>query len=279
MAKFPAENLEVFLKGQDPSTLAAVLVELAGDHQAVQQRLARMQLADRPERLAAGFRKTLSAWRRSTKFYDYHESREFGRSLEAWLDQVERELLPKDPAAALALFETFIEADASWYERADDSDGCIGDAVRAACRHWLQAAARCGAAASEWPQRLAHLVSADEYGAREELLRRSDLLLDESELRGLVARFEALMTEALVGGRRAKVLPHEVYKASASLSLLSEALHDPEVMVRAVLRYSPEPNAQQKPTPLAIDAAGHLGQLRGPRRTCRQVPGRRAMAN
>ncbi len=72
MAKFPAENLEVFLKGQDPSTLVAVLVELAGDHQAVQQRLARMQLADRPERLAAGFRKTLSAWRRSTKFYDYH---------------------------------------------------------------------------------------------------------------------------------------------------------------------------------------------------------------
>ncbi len=54
------------------------------------------------------------------------------------------------------------------------------------------------------------------------------------------------MTEALVEGRRAKVLPHEVYKASASLSLLSEALHDPEVMVRAVLRYSPEPNAQQR---------------------------------
>ena len=28
-------------------------------------------------------------------------------------------------------------------ERADDSDGVIGDVVRAACRHWLQAAARC----------------------------------------------------------------------------------------------------------------------------------------
>src|SRR6266566_3841794 len=130
MPRKPAEDLEAFLKRQDPATLVAVLVELAGDHQAVQQRLARMQLADRPERLVEGFRKTLSAWRRSTKFYGYRESREFGRSLEAWLDQVERELLPKDPAAALALFEAFIEADASWFGRADDSDGCIGDAVR-----------------------------------------------------------------------------------------------------------------------------------------------------
>jgi hypothetical protein len=246
MPQKSAADLEAFLKRQDPSTLVAVLVELAGDHPAVQQRLARMQLADRPGRLAAGFRKTLSAWRRSTKFYVYRESREFGRSLEAWLDQVERELLPKDPASALALFEAFIEADASWFERADDSDGCIGDAVRAACRHWLHAAARCGAAAGEWPQRLVRLVSADEYGAREELLRRADLLLDESELRGLVARFEALMTEALAGSRRSHGLPHEVYKASAALSLLAEALHDPDVMVRAVRRYSPEPNAQQR---------------------------------
>jgi hypothetical protein len=246
MPQEPAGDLEAFLKRQDPSTLVAVLVELAGDHPAVQQRLARMQLADRPGRLAAGFRKRLSAWRRSTKFYGYRESGEFGRSLEAWLDQVERELLPKDPAAAQALFEAFIEADASWFERADDSDGCIGNAVRAACRHWLQAAARCGAAASEWPQRLVRLVNADEYGAREELLRRADLLLGESELRGLVARFEALMTEALAGSRRSQGLPHEVYRVSAALSLLAEALHDPDVMVRAVLRYSPEPNAQQR---------------------------------
>lgn len=65
--------------------------------------------------------------------------------LEGWLDQVARELLPKDPPAALALFEAFIDADAAWFDRTDDSDGVIGDAVRAACRHWLQAAARCDA--------------------------------------------------------------------------------------------------------------------------------------
>jgi hypothetical protein len=57
----PTDDLESFLKRQDPLTLVSVLIELANDHEAVQARLARLQLADRPDKLAAGFRKTLSA--------------------------------------------------------------------------------------------------------------------------------------------------------------------------------------------------------------------------
>ena len=137
MSSKPTESLEAFLQRQDASALAAVLLELAAEHEAVQQRLVRMQLADRPDKLAASFRKTLAGWRRSTKFHGYPEARAFGRQLEAWLDQVARELVPRDPPAAVALFEAFIEADGTWFEHADDSDGSIGDAVRAACRHWL----------------------------------------------------------------------------------------------------------------------------------------------
>lgn len=157
MPKEPAESLQSFLQRQDAATLAALLLELASDHDVVQARLARMQLADRPDKLAAAFKKTLAAWRRSAKFYGYRESREFGLTLETWLDQVARELLPRDPPAAVALFESFIEADASWFERADDSDGCIGDAVRAACRHWLTAASQCETPADVWPERLMKL--------------------------------------------------------------------------------------------------------------------------
>ena len=94
----PAEDLETFLKRQDPSTLVSVLIDLANDHEAVQERLARLQMADHPDKLAAGFRKTLTAWRRSSKFFTYREAGEFGRTLEAWLEQVARELLPRDPA-------------------------------------------------------------------------------------------------------------------------------------------------------------------------------------
>lgn len=246
MAKPAAEDLETFLRRQDAEALVALLLEMANDHEAVQARLARLQLADRPDKLAAGFRKTLAGWRRSTRFHGYREAREFGRMLEGWLDQVAHELLPRDPPAALALFETFIEADAAWFERADDSDGAIGDAVRAACAHWLQAAARCETPPDVWPERLAKLYEGDEYGAREELLRRADLLLAEPALRGLAARFEAQLAQLLEESPRGKMPPIDTYRLSAALSLLAEALRDPDIEVRATLRYSPDPNPVQR---------------------------------
>jgi hypothetical protein len=246
MAKPPIEDLEAFLRRQDAGDLIAVLLELAKDHEAVEARLARMQLANRPDKLAAGFKKTLSGWRRSTKFYGYREAREFVRMLDGWLDQVARELLPKDPPAALALLETFIEADAAWFDRADDSDGMIGDAVRAACRHWLQAAARCETPRDVWPERLLKLYQADQYGARDELLRRADLLLDEPAQRGLVARLESQLAQALDASPRGEGPPIDVFRISGALSLLAESLRDPDIMVRASLRYSPNPNPVQR---------------------------------
>lgn len=246
MPKAPAESLASFLRRQDASTLADVLIELAGEHQGVQARLARMQVADRPDKLASAFRKTLAGWRRSTRFRGYRESREFGHLLQEWLDQVSRELLPRDPPAALELFESFIEADEAWFGNADDSDGCIGDAVRVACHHWLEAARRCEAPADGWPGRLLSLLQADSYGAREELLRRADLLLAEPALRELVALFESRMTTTLSGASEGQELPYEVFKISAGLSLLAQALGDPDVHVRSVLSYQPEPNALQR---------------------------------
>ena len=246
MPPAPPEPLEAFLQRQEAATLATVLIELAADHEAVKQRLVRLQLADRPDKLAADFKKTLGAWRRSQKYYGYGEASGFGHELEGWLKQVARELAPKDPPAAVALFESVIEADASFFERADDSDGCIGDAVRAACRHWLMAAALCETPAHVWPERLMKLAQADEYGARDELLRRAELLLSGPALRELVALFESRMAEALANASDASRLPHEVFKISAALSLLAEALHDPDVKVRAVLSYSPQPNALQQ---------------------------------
>ena len=246
MAKPPTEDLESFLRRQDVEDLVAVLLELAQDHEAVQARLARLQLADRPDKLAAGFKKTLSGWRRSTEFYGYREAGEFGRMLDGWLDQVARELLPKDPPAALSLLEAFIEADAAWFDRADDSDGVIGDAVRTACRHWLQAAARCKTPSDVWPERLLKLYQADQYGARDELLRCASLLLDEPSQRGLVARLESQLAQALAVSPSGESPPFDVFRISAALSLLAESLRDPDIMVRATLRYSPNPNPVQR---------------------------------
>ena len=246
MPRTPPEDLQTFLRRQDAPTLVAVLLELAEDQEAVKARLTRLQLADRPDKLAAGFRKTLNGWRRSKRFMVGGEAREFGRTLEAWLDQIARELMPKAPPTALELFQAFIDADAVFFECADDSDGAVGDAVRSACQYWLQAASRCETPPGEWPGRVIDLFAADAYGAREELLRRADVLFDEAGLRGLVCLFETRMTQALAGASSAGRPASEVYRASAALSLLSEALRDPDVKVGAVMRYSPEPNPVQR---------------------------------
>jgi hypothetical protein len=246
MAKPPNEDLETFLRRQDAGDLVTVLLDLANDHEAVQSRLARLLLADQPDKLAADFKKTLSGWRRSTRFYGYREAREFGRRLDGWLDQVAHELLPKDPAAALSLFEAFIASDAAWFGRVDDSDGVIGDVVRAACRHWLQAAARCKTPSEVWPERLLKLYQADQYGARDELLQCANLLLDEPAQRGLVARLESQLAQALAAPTGGDSPPFDVFRIAAALSLLAESLRDPDIMVRTTLRYSPNPNPVQR---------------------------------
>lgn len=104
MATPPTEDLPTFLARQAHGDLVAVLLELAHEHEGVHARLARMQLADQPDKLASGFKKTLSAWKRSSKSYGYRQTGEFGHTLEGWLDQVAREICPKDPPAALGLF-------------------------------------------------------------------------------------------------------------------------------------------------------------------------------
>lgn len=85
-----ARTLETFVRQQDSETLASVLLELAEDHVALHDRLVRLQLSNQPKVLAAGFRKTLTGWR-STKFLGYSQAGEFGRELEGWLGQIERD--------------------------------------------------------------------------------------------------------------------------------------------------------------------------------------------
>lgn len=240
------EDLGTFLRRQSTDVLATLLLEFADAHAEVRQRLERLQIADRPDRLAASFRKTFSAWRRQTRFLDYRASIEWAAEAETWLNQVERELLPKDPMATVALAEAFIELDDHIFNRADDSSGSIGSAMRSACRLWLQAAARCETPAEEWPARLRHLYDACRYGAREPLLLHANLLLSEAQMRALVAELERELDSAPINAAPRSALPSGALSALTALTLLSHALRDPDVHVRATLRRSPRPNSVQK---------------------------------
>jgi hypothetical protein len=248
-SKTSLDDLASFIRQLDAGTLTSVLIELAADHAAVHERLVRLQLSNQPKALATVFREQLAAWKRSTKYIDYSQVGEFGRQLQAWLEQVELELMSRDPPEALALAESFIQCDEVFFNRADDSSGVVGDAVRTACVLWLKAASRCESPASAWPDRIKTLVAADQYGAREELLRRCDLLLSQDALRDLVSSCETQLDDALAHPPAAPARVNwPASQAAAALSLLSEALRDPDVLVRAMLSHSPSPNPMQKST-------------------------------
>jgi len=104
--------------------------------------------------------------------------------------------------AVVTLAESFIDSDAIFFERADDSSGCIGDVMRAACRLCLQAAARCEVPPDMWPARLFTLFAADQYGAREPLLAYADLLLPEPQRREMVTGIERDLDNSPTARRR-----------------------------------------------------------------------------
>jgi hypothetical protein len=108
----PEEHLEA-LRKQPKETLAALLAELAAKHPEVSDRLSRHALAHDPARLAAAFREQLQSWQRPSRFLPRSDAAGYGRELENWLDEIERELLPLDPARAFTLAEAFLSSDLS----------------------------------------------------------------------------------------------------------------------------------------------------------------------
>nr|WP_156902039.1 DUF6880 family protein [Azohydromonas australica] len=220
-----------------------MLLELASENEAVRRRrLARLQLTERSERLAEHLRNALERWRRGAmEDLDEDETRAFGQSLQGWVCLVERELLTRSPATALELAEAFLECDAALLEHVDDPLNFVAQAFRAGCELWLRAAARCEAPASGWPQRLAQLASADSHAWRAAGAAagrvRTALLVDQLE--GQLAQQVAAHCSGIAPAA-------QVMRISADLSLLAQALRDLDLHVHTVLRYSPQPDPQQK---------------------------------
>lgn len=160
------EEIARFLATQDAQTLAQVLLELAEDHAPVYQRLQRLRLRDEPAALKANFVKQLQEWETDDRFVRFQDAAAFGRKLDVWVTQVQREMLPRFPVEAMALFAAFLVLDRVVFERVDDDGGYVSGAFELACRLWLTAAAAAGLSAAEIADRASAMLSADNYGAR-----------------------------------------------------------------------------------------------------------------
>jgi len=165
------ERLASFLALQDALTLAQVLLELAEDHAPVYARLERLSLRDDPAALSAQFTQQLRRWEADDRFVRYQDASAFGRELGVWVTQVQREVLPRFPGEAMALFVAFLDLDRAVLERVDDDGGSVLGAFELACRLWLTAAAAAGLSGDEIASRASAMLSTDNYGARSQLNR------------------------------------------------------------------------------------------------------------
>ena len=127
-----AETLRARLERLEPASLAALLVQLGEQDAAIRERVEALALRGNRAGAAAALARRLERIADDDSFIPYRASDAFARELEGWLEDVGTALLPVDPEAAWSLVDRFVRTDARILERADDSNGSIGDVFRRA---------------------------------------------------------------------------------------------------------------------------------------------------
>ena len=168
-----------------------------GLHQTVRIALAALAPGDPlKKRLAT----EIDAIRAARRVYGCRESNALAQELDRIRQGIVDYLLPAQPRAAAELLGRLIRLDASVYERADDSDGVIGDAIG-------EAVADCGRAWAAVPERDPKLLAAevfalftsDEYGARREVITAFSEALGTPGLDELERMVRERLDHALTG--------------------------------------------------------------------------------
>ena len=236
-----SDELRAKLEEVDRDQLASLITQLADEDNGIRDRAEALALRGDPMAHADALRQRLERWKRGRHFISYGESTTFGRQLDTWLDELEGELLAVNPEVTLKLVDAFIRSDRRIFDRADDSNGLIGDAYRRACGLWLRAAARLGASPT-WVDRLHDLHADNGYGVRDALLDDAGTVLSELELRRLANIYEQeFRTEA----KRTTGDPYCSLAPAAAMGQVARAAGDAELYERSVRLHSPQPNTLQ----------------------------------
>jgi tetratricopeptide (TPR) repeat protein len=121
------DALRAYLDNLEKPALVALLLRLADEDRELRQKLNLEAASAGPrEAHAAALRKALENSLYIREFLDYHEVRDWARNVEGILSQV-RSRLPSDPAMVMDLCTFGIERIEQAMNKADDSNGYIGD--------------------------------------------------------------------------------------------------------------------------------------------------------
>lgn len=183
MNKTPKELLVAL--GAD--VLAEALLELADKEKRAGDLVTR--LITGPEEKIKRFKSKLSGLKRSKRFVPRRESSKVAGELEELLALLKSAVTEPQTGAELVL--SFCETDTSTLGRCDDSDGIIGDVYRYTAPDLFRGWAAEGKDKKGLVKKLSKVVSKDDCGVRDALLKEATQWLSEDEIRHLIALLAA----------------------------------------------------------------------------------------
>lgn len=148
-----------------PERLAALVMDLVQGSAALQRR-ARMELsaAQGPKDVAADIRKRFASLRRSTSYLDWRGQKALVRDLGGLLGMIGTTIAPQDADEAFGLLWSLLQLAPSIHARTDDSNGAIGDVMRAAVDLIATVAPRISAAPEALAEQILEAVAEAGYG-------------------------------------------------------------------------------------------------------------------
>ena len=191
-----------YLSQLSKKTLIDFVSEVYGIDKMLDKKIERLLLQSDKPKLIKKLTTTLKGLRRRRKFVDYWESSEFATELQHLASDI-MSLYPAQPRECLTLLELFIESTNASLERADDSNGYIGDIYRSLTSFWLAVASTCyeqekrdipvderDILSQAWIKKVKVLADDNDYGTKDSLLENIDQLLSETEIRGLIGDYQ-----------------------------------------------------------------------------------------
>ncbi len=237
------EEIRKKLVGFERDELVELIESLLGMDDAIDQKIAAFAMRRAPSAHMDALRQWIDGWTNGRGVVSYRQSFDLAdevvRVVKVMAALVESE--SEDPSSVLDLVELFLQSGGAVLESTDDSSGAVSGEFREAAELWLWAAKQCRDAGldDDWSRRVEKLMESDGYGLLDLLLPRSSILLTDSELWDLAARYESQIKESLGESWEAR-------SASTRLGMVAEALQDSELYVRSVCLKSPNLNTLQK---------------------------------
>lgn len=193
------EKIKAQLTALGADYLAERMIQLSYKYDSVEKEIGMIILKNDPKALSKKINQHIGALKRSTRYVPWNLTGEITEPVDQIAHSIEFDLLPADPALAIALLEKLFNLDESLFNRMDDSHGELGAIYGNLSSLWGKACVQYQKnGAEDLVQRTFNLLLKNEYGTRDYLIKNSASALKDTglkELEALIQKNEHLFSK------------------------------------------------------------------------------------